>query len=83
MSEAYHTRPSQLLSIKNVLHAYLLDRAVFYFGISIVADLDKSVEGAKTDMQKQSRINMVFNRWKIGVAKGKQGNYKDPVDVFK
>jgi hypothetical protein len=77
MAEAYHCRPSELLGISNKLHAYFLDRAVFYFGAAIDSDLEASTRTAKTDMQRQQKRNMVLNRWKVN-AEGAKGRFRDP-----
>jgi len=78
MSEAYNTRPSVLMGISNRLYAYLLDRAVFYFGAAIDYDIDINTRNAKSEMQRQGKTQMVFNRWKIGAVKG-QPRFKDPM----
>jgi len=75
MAEAYHRTPSELLKIQNPLHAYFLDRAVFYFGVAIDADMERSTRDAKNEKMRVVKQNMVFNRWKI--TEGSRG-YRDP-----
>lgn len=76
MSEQYHRRPSEILGLESKLEAYFFDRAVFYFGVAIDADVESSTRDAKTDKQRKVKQNMVMNRW--GVAEGIRNRFKDP-----
>lgn len=77
MSEKYHCRASELIGITNKLHAYFFDRAVFYFGVAIDAEMEAATGSAKNAQQATARQHMILLRYRI-FAEGDKGRFRDP-----
>lgn len=52
-----------MLAINDQVVAFFLDRAVFYFGSSVEADVEASEKGKKTESAKQLARTMRMNMW--------------------
>lgn len=58
----YQTSPSKLLSVRDDLAAFLLDRAVAHFGTAVDADIDKAQDG-KQGRAAEAAANGAIARW--------------------
>lgn len=61
MAKTYKTRPSELLDLEDPHDAFRLDRAVWFFGSSLSAEL-QSVKG-KTDREIERRQDRILQKW--------------------
>jgi hypothetical protein len=64
--KTFATRPSELVGLTAQPARQFFDRAVFLFGSSLEADLEKSVESKKSASAKKLAQVMCMHRW--GVA---------------
>lgn len=81
MSTRWQTRPSELLGVDDVLHAFWFDEAIYYFGTEFENDLEESTKskGKKPDspeMTAQKRQRRL-DKWLEG-SPGSAPRFRDP-----
>jgi hypothetical protein len=76
MSQALNSRPSDLFKIKNAIHAFCFDRAVWKFGATLDSQLDAISEKAKKPASAKAKRQMLLTQWLA--EPGAKGFYKDP-----
>lgn len=82
MSTKWQVRPSELLGLDHVVEAYFFDKAVYYFGVTMEADVEEysSSKGKKADkpemtkMKRERRVNEWLNDGSTPQAK----RFRDP-----
>lgn len=63
LSKAYQVRPSELFGIGHPVQQFYFDRAVWVFGTSLEADLEKAGQNAKKPKaQEQARLR-ILQKW--------------------
>ncbi len=67
LSKTYGTRPSILLGVADETMAFFLDRAVYYFGSSVEADVEEAEKGRKTASSKALVRTVRMNSW-LGIS---------------
>lgn len=72
-----HCRPSELLRISGSIRQYCLDRAIWLFGSTLDAELEKSLEGCTTDREMNRARQSVLDRW-FPEQLTAPGRFKDP-----
>lgn len=77
VSQSLRKSPSDLLGIKNSVHRYYFDKAVWRFGSAIEADLNAVAEKSKTAAATRAKQAMVMAKW-MGAGKKTKGLYRDP-----
>lgn len=75
LAKAYRTPPSELYFIHDEIAAWSFNRAVFMFGSELEAELQAAGDGAKNQMQAQTRRQRVMALW-LGAEAPQQ--FKDP-----
>lgn len=86
MSKTFRVRPSQLLGVADVSDylAFCLDRAVWYFGSCLEADLDDA-EMALGNAPKRNQIinarRRVLNEYLALPSEPVKGQYADPAHL--
>lgn len=63
LSKAYHVRPSELYGIQHPVQAFYFDRAVWVFGTTLDADLEKAGADAKKPAQQEAARMRVISKW--------------------
>jgi hypothetical protein len=79
LSEALHTRPSEIADLENSYDAYCFDQAVATWGIFVQSELDK-IEGktsASIQRKRESKLRQLL------AEPGQKQVYADPADLFK
>ncbi len=61
MSQAYHTRPSELLGIDSTHRAFYLDRQVWAFGSDLEGKMSEAESKAKSTSQSKAARMRVLN----------------------
>lgn len=83
MSQAYSTRPSELLGIDNTVKAYYIDQACFRFGSRVDSEMSKAETKTK-DIKSAERARAaildreVYSGTGTGVSSQPSGRFRDP-----
>lgn len=63
LSKAYSRRPSELYGIDHPVQSFFFDRAVYLFGTTLEADLEKAGEKAKKPKQAEQARMRMLQKW--------------------
>ncbi len=63
MAQTFSVRPSEVLGVVDEVVAFFVDRAVFYFGTSVEADVEQAEKSRKTEGAKQLARTVRMNSW--------------------
>lgn len=63
LSRAYHCRPSELYGIGHPVQAFFFDRALWLYGTTLEADLEKVAAKAKKPKQAEQAQIRVLQKW--------------------
>ena len=83
MATKFQTRPSQFLGISDTLQAFFFDKAVFYFGSTIEADLeeytkDRSTKNPDKPEVKKRKREMRLAVWLTEPNEEGKPKFRDP-----
>lgn len=63
LSKQWKVRPSELYGVNHPVQAFYFDRAVWVFGTTMEADMDKAGQKAKKPKQQEAARLRVMHKW--------------------
>lgn len=88
MSEAYSSRPSEILHIEDPYTAWCIDEATFMWGNHVEGSLNDASNKAKSDSQKHAaRLRVLTNLLSSKDTEGEaeapaKGKFRDPASMI-